>query len=164
MIKVSDENQLAVSDALVTLSGGNKALQLHTDYSGYCEFLSSFSDPYQISAEKSGYYRVIERSVNPLASSVELTLPHEQQVREEVNVAETPPLVDPEQTSDLSRMDTPEIDNIPYPTSRDIRNVLPFKSRSGAGRNGTGARLAGSNTYQTKNLLDGFNVPPHTSG
>jgi hypothetical protein len=163
VIKVSDENQFAVSDALVTLSEGNKTLQLHTDYSGYCEFLSSFSAPYQISAEKRGFYRVAEHSVDPQARSVELTLPHEQQVREEVNVAETPPLIDPEQTTALSRMDTPEIDNIPYPTSRDIRNILPFNP--GVVQDQTGqAHVAGSNTYQTKNLLDGFNVTSPVSG
>ena len=34
--------------------------------------------------------------------------------------------IDTEQTSDKSTMNTPEIVNIPYPTSRDIRNLLPF--------------------------------------
>jgi hypothetical protein len=162
-IEVSDENQLAVSGALVTLSSGNKTVQLQTDYSGHCEFLSSFPVPYQISVEKSGYYRAVEHSVDPQTRSVELTLTHEQQLRQEVNVVETPPLVDPGQISDLSRMDTPEIDNIPYPTSRDIRNLLPFNP--GVVQDQTGqAHVAGSNTYQTKDLLDGVNVTSPASG
>jgi hypothetical protein len=162
-IKVSDENHLAVSGALVILTQANRTVRLRTDYAGRCDFLSSFASPYQVSVEKVGYYRVTQASIDPQAKELQLTLPREQQVHEEVNVMETPPQIDPEQTTDLSRLDQPEIDNIPYPTSRDIRNILPFNP--GVVQDASGqAHVAGGNTYQTKNLLDGFNVTSPVSG
>jgi hypothetical protein len=162
-ISVSDETQSAVSDALVTLTQGSKSIQLHTDYAGHCEFVSAFSAPYQISAEKQGYYRNVANSIDPQARNVELTLTHERRVQQNVTVTETPPLIDPEQTSNTIRMDTPEIDNIPYPTSRDIRNLLPFNPGVVQDLSGQ-AHVAGSNTYEIKDLLDGFNVTSPLSG
>ena len=49
---------------------------------------------------------------------------------QQVNVAAWVPGIDPEQVSDKFTMAMPEIINIPYPTSRDIRNLLPFLLRS----------------------------------
>ncbi|MGH2396720.1 MAG: TonB-dependent receptor domain-containing protein [bacterium] len=80
-----------------------------------------------------------------------------------MNVVESPPVIDPAQTSNTVTLNTPEIVNIPYPTSRDIRNLLPFTP--GVVRDGTGqVHVAGSETYQTINLLDGFNITSPVSG
>ena len=71
--------------------------------------------------------------------------------------------IDPEQTSDKSTFNTPEIVNIPYPTSRDIRNLLPFTP--GVVQDGTGQiHVAGSETYATLDLLDGFDIRSPISG
>ena len=71
--------------------------------------------------------------------------------------------IDPEQTSDKSTFNTPEIVNIPYPTSRDIRNLLPFTP--GVVQDATGQiHVAGSETYATLDLLDGFDVRSPVSG
>ncbi|HUO61660.1 MAG TPA: carboxypeptidase regulatory-like domain-containing protein [Candidatus Acidoferrales bacterium] len=162
-IRVVDENEIAVPSALVTVTQANRSLQLRTDYSGRCQFQSQSAAPYQITAEKPGHYRVVVKNVDPQAHNLDLTLPHEQQVRQEVNVVETPPAIDPEQTAEVSRMNTPDIDNIPYPTSRDIRNILPFNP--GVVQDQTGqVHVAGSNTFQTKDLLDGFNITSPVSG
>jgi hypothetical protein len=60
-------------------------------------------------------------------------------------------------------MNTPEIVNIPYPTSRDVRNLLPFNP--GVLQDGTGqVHLAGSDTYSTLDLLDGFDMRSPAGG
>ncbi|HEX8925188.1 MAG TPA: TonB-dependent receptor [Terriglobales bacterium] len=162
-IRVVDENETAVPGALVTVLQGNRSLQLRSDYSGKCQFQSQATAPYQITAEKPGYYRVAAKNVDPQARNLDVTLPHEQQIRQEVNVTETPPAIDPEQTTEVSRMDTPDIDNIPYATSRDIRNILPYNP--GVVQDDTGqVHVAGSYTFQTKDLLDGFNITSPVSG
>ena len=90
-------------------------------------------------------------------------LAHEQVVRQEVNVIASPTGIDLEQTSDKSIMNTPAIVNLPYPTSRDIRNLLPFTP--GVVQDGTGQiHVAGSQTYATLDLLDGFDIRSPTSG
>jgi len=162
-VRVSDENRLPVPGASVTLIQGNNSIQRQTDYSGDCEFDSVSPAPYKISTEKPGYYRNIADTVDPQARHVELTLTHVRREQQNVNVTETLPVIDPEQTSNRSTMNTQEIDNIPYPTSRDIRNLLPFNPGVVQDSGGQ-AHVTGSNTYETKDLLDGFNITSPVSG
>ena len=54
-------------------------------------------------------------------------------------------------------MNTPEIVNIPYPTSRDIRNILPFNPGVVADVSGQ-VHVAGSETWETLDEIDGFDV------
>jgi hypothetical protein len=90
-------------------------------------------------------------------------LAYEQIVRQEVSVTASQPGIDPEQTSDKSIMNLPEIVNIPYPTSRDIRNLLPYNP--GVVQDVSGqVHLAGSSTYAALDLLDGFDIRSPVSG
>ncbi len=60
-------------------------------------------------------------------------------------------------------MDLPEIINVPYPTSRDIRNLLPFYP--GVVQDSTGQiHVNGSETWATLDLLDGFDIRSPVSG
>ena len=60
-------------------------------------------------------------------------------------------------------MELPEIINVPYPTSRDIRNLLPFYP--GVVQDATGqAHVDGSETWATLDLLDGFDIRSPMSG
>jgi len=164
VITVLDENGIPVPAALVTISlQGRVIRQLRTDYLGRCLFLSKLSTPYQIRVEKPGFYVASSNTTDPDAPAVDLMLPHQQQVKQEVNVVDSIPAIDPQQISDVRRMDTPEIVNIPYPTSRDIRNLLPFNP--GVVQDATQqVHVAGSNTYETLDLLDGFNITAPVSG
>src|SRR5437868_519284 len=112
VLTVVDENGLPVSDAHVTLSepGGN-ALQLETDYAGRCAY-SLRKAPYQIRVDKPGFYQAIEPHTDAQVERVEVVLAHEQIIRQQVNIVASPTGIDPEQTSDKSTMNTPEIVNI----------------------------------------------------
>jgi hypothetical protein len=164
LITALDENGIPVQSALVTISLQGRILrQLRTDYLGRCLFLSSLATPYQIQVEKAGFYVASSNATDPDARAVELILPHQQQVKQEVNVVDSIPAIDPQQITDARRMDTPEIVNIPYPTSRDIRNLIPFNP--GVVQDATQqVHVAGSSTYETLDLLDGFNITSPLSG
>ena len=54
-------------------------------------------------------------------------------------------------------MNTPEIVNIPYQTSRDIRYLLPFYP--GVVQDATEqVHVAGSETWETLDTIDGFDI------
>lgn len=164
ILTVVDENGLAISDAQVTLSEpGLPPLQLHTDYAGHCTYLLHQGAPYQLQIEKPGFYQALKSQIDADQQNVEVTLTHEQVIHQEVTVVASNVGIDPEQTSDKFTLNTPEIVNVPYPTSRDIRNLLPFNP--GVVQDSTGQiHVAGSETYETLDLLDGFDIRTPVSG
>jgi hypothetical protein len=163
-LTVLDEDGLPVSGAQVILSEpGRPIIQLRTDYAGRCTYSLQRDLPYQLEVQKPGFYQSLESQTDAHQQIIEVVLAHEQMVREQVNVFPSTAGIDPEQTSDKSTFNTPEIVNIPYPTSRDIRNLLPFTP--GVVQDITGQiHVAGSPTYATLDLLDGFDMRSPISG
>jgi hypothetical protein len=163
-VTVLDEDSLPVADAQVTLSEpGRPAIQRRTDYAGRCTYSLQQDLPYQLEVQKPGFYQNLVSQMDTHRQLIEVVLAHEQVVRTQVNVHSSTAGIDLEQTSDKSTFNTPEIVNIPYPTSRDIRNLLPFTP--GVVQDGTGQiHVAGSETYATLDLLDGFDIRSPISG
>jgi hypothetical protein len=163
-VTVVDENGIAVAGAEVTISeSGLEPAHLRTDYAGKCTFALRQQNPYRIHVEKPGFYAADESELNPNESSVKVALAHEQIVREQVYVTASLPGIDTEQVSDQSAMNTPEIVNIPYPTSRDIRYLLPFNP--GVVQDTTEQiHVAGSETWETLDTLDGFDIRSPAEG
>ena len=157
-LTVLDETGIAVHDAQVTVTQpGQPPFVLRTDFAGRCSFTLNSSAPYAIDVEKPGFYQASLTNVDPGSGDEEIVLNHEQIVREEVNVSASSPGIDTTQPSDVHTMNTPEIVNIPYVTSRDIRNLLPFYPgvvQDTAGQ----AHVAGSETWETLDTLDGFEI------
>ena len=164
VLTVVDENGLAVSGAQVTvLEPGFTAVRLWTDYAGHCTYAVHQDAPYQIRAEKPGFYQAVESKTDARADTVRVVLTHEQIVVEQVNVTASVPGIDTEETSAKSIMNTPEIINIPYMTSRDIRNLLPFNP--GVVQDGSGqVHVAGSAIWATLDLMDGFDIRSPVNG
>ena len=163
-LTVVDEDGLPVSGARVTVSEPGRApVQLQTDYAGRCAYTLQRDSPYQLRVQKPGFYQGSENQTDAHHQAIEMTLAHEQVVRQEVNVVASTAGIDREQTSDRSAFNTPEIVNVPYPTSRDIRNLLPFTP--GVVQDAAGQiHVAGSETYATLDLLDGFDIRSPVSG
>ena len=157
-ISVADENGAAVAGARVTIvEPGTEPAQLWTDYAGNCRYTVQQREPYQIVVEKAGFYKADQGGIDPSQSSVKVVIAHEQIVREQVNVTASAPGIDIQQVGDQSTMNTPEIVNIPYPTSHDIRNLLPFNP--GVVPDATGQiHVAGSETWETLDTMDGFDM------
>ena len=163
LLTVVDENDLPVPDARVSISEpGHPSLQLQTDYAGRCTYPLQ-PNAYQIQVEKPGFYQAIAPHTDAHLEKVEVVLSHEQIVRQQVNVVASPTGIDPEQTAGESVMNLPEIVNVPYPLSRDIRYLLPFNP--GVVQDVSGqVHLAGSPTYAALDLLDGFDIRSPVSG
>jgi hypothetical protein len=155
---VVDENGAAVAGAQVTiLEPGQEAVHLWTDFAGNCTHVLQQRRPYQIHVEKPGFYKADETGIEATQSSVRVTLAHEQIVHEQVNAMVSTSGIDTEQVSDQSTLNTPEIVNIPYATSRDIRFLLPFSP--GVVQDAIDQiHVAGSETWETLDTLDGFDI------
>lgn len=157
-VTVVDENGKAVAGAVVTISEpGLEPAHLWTDFAGDCTYALKQQKPYQLHAEKPGFYQAAESGIEASQSSVKVVLAHEQIVREQVNVTASSPGIDTEQESDQMTMNTSEIVNIPYQPSHDIRNLLPYFP--GVVQDATGqVHVAGSETWETLDTVDGFDV------
>ena len=165
VITVVDENGVAVAGAQVNIvEPGLPPLSLWTDYAGHCVFtLPQNPQAYRVTAQKPGFYQASQSGVEPGLAALRITLAHEQIVETEVNVTASPAGINTQQVSNAQIMNTPEIVNIPYPTSRDIRLLLPFNPGIIEGANEQ-VHVDGSETWQTLDTLDGFDMRSPFSG
>jgi len=164
-VVVLDENGVAVPAARVTLQPPSpaQALRCETEISGRCELLHIPDGPCQLRVEKEGYYTA-NSSVEPSAvPELEITLNHVKEIKETVDVRESPPMIESSQTESQERLTGIDIINLPYPSTHDYRNVLnyiptvlldPYAQ----------VHVAGSQTYQTVTMLDGLNVTQPSNG
>ncbi len=164
LITAVDENGVIIPGAHVTvIQPGIAPLQLWTDYAGQCHFTLPSNADYSVHAEKDGFYQANLTGVDPQAASLRIVLPHEQFVKEEVSVHASTPGIDTQQISDTRAMNVAEIVNIPYHTSRDIRYLLAFYP--GVVQDSTAqVHVDGSETWQTLDTIDGFDVRSPAQG
>lgn len=172
-IAVSDENGVAVSGARVFLqvqlgatpSGAvPETLRCQTDFSGKCSFPGATAGAYQLRVEKQGFYALVQPNVQIApGSTVEAMISHQQEVKEVVDVHESPPAIDPAQVAAQESISGIDVIDLPYPTTNDYRNVLNFIPGVVEDQAGQ-PHVAGAETYQTQTLLDGFNVTQPANG
>ena len=142
---------------------GQEPAHLRTDFAGNCSYTLRQQSPYQLHVEKPGFYATDASGIEAGQTSVKVVLAHEQIVREQVNVTASPPGIDTQEIPDQTTMNTPEIVNIPYQTSRDIRYLLPFFP--GVVQDATEqVHVAGSETWETLDTIDGFDVRSPAEG
>ncbi|MGB8950914.1 MAG: carboxypeptidase-like regulatory domain-containing protein, partial [Candidatus Sulfotelmatobacter sp.] len=121
-ITVTDENGLAVSSARVELQPPPPALPLRcsTDFAGHCEFTDLSSATCELRVEKAGFYAAVQLDVQVgSTANVDVTLSHQREAREVVNVVESPPAIDPAQISAKEELSGEELLDIPYPGPHD---------------------------------------------
>jgi len=162
IITVLDENGVPVPAARVHLLGPAGSVRCETDLVGKCQFAALSAGNWQLRAEKEGFYIFILPAVQT-SGTLEINLTHQQEVRETVNVVESPPAIDPSQVSSQEQLSGIDVTNIPYPNTRDYRYALNYIP--GVVLDQTAQpHLAGSETYETLVLLDGFNVSQPANG
>ncbi len=165
-VTVTDENGVAVASARVQLQAPPPAIprRCGTDFTGHCEFTDLSSGAYELRVEKTGFYVVVQSGIQVgITANVDVTVRHQQEAREVVNVMESAPAIDQAQISSREELTGAEIVDIPYPGEHDYRNALTFIPGVTPDAYGQ-AHVAGAETYQTLLLLDGFNVTQPTSG
>ncbi len=163
-VTVTDENAAAVVSARVQLQGPPPTLPLRcqTNFAGRCEFTNLPAESYELRVDKIGFYEVVLPRVQPTAN-VDVTLFHQQETREVVNVVESVPVIDPAQVSSKEELTGAQIIDIPYPGSHDYRGALAFVPGVTPGGFGE-PHVNGAHSYQTMVLLDGFNVSEPVNG
>ncbi len=166
VLKVRDENGVPVASAKVYLyTEGPRLIAVgETDFAGRVAMTGLSSGLYQIRVEKQGFYGIkLEQVEVGKAESLELILMHEHEIRESVDVTSSPPAIDQTRTVASESIGSREILNIPYPTTRDFRNLLRYIPR--VHRDATGqVHINGSASYQVFYALDGFNITHPSSG
>jgi outer membrane receptor protein involved in Fe transport len=165
-VVVTDENGVAVSSARLTLTPveTKTVFKGDTDYAGRHEFADLQPGPYQLQVEKEGFYAAVVKDVQlKQATRLEVTLHHQQEFAEVVDVIYSPPAIDLSRIESSQHLSNQQIINLPYPTTRDIRNALPLIA--GILQDATGQiHLNGSASRQIFAQLDGFNVSDPVNG
>lgn len=162
-LTVLDPSGLAVSNAEVTVrEPGLPVQRVWTDYAGRCQFHLRHTLPYSIQIERPGFYAITSQE-SPASDRIQEILTRQELLQQQVQVTATAPGIDTQQPSDQFALDTPEIVNIPYPTSRDIRNLLPFFPGVIADPSGQ-VHVAGSEYWQTLYTIDNFDMRSPASG
>jgi hypothetical protein len=88
-----DENGVVVPDARLTITQPNAPVtELLTNEAGRARFTLTNSVPYQLQADKQGFYQILECDVDPTLPVIELTLAYQQIVHQQIDVASTSPL------------------------------------------------------------------------
>jgi hypothetical protein len=168
-VRVTDETGVVVPNASVHLTPPAAHFEIYgqTDIVGRVEFSTYVPGPYTLYVEKVGFFAQavgVEIGADQ-PDSIELTLPHQQEYRETVQVKYSPPEIDPSQTSSTRQLTGAEIIELPYPTTRDIRNALPLLPGVLPDNTNPGQiHVAGSASNQTLYTLDGFDVSQPVSG
>src|SRR6266404_3524927 len=126
LMTVTDENGVVVPYARVFLQSSPTAapLRCETDFAGHCEFRNLVPGLWQLRVEKPGFYVISGETVQiGQVSTVDMTLSHLQEIKEVVNVVESPPAIDPQQVASIEQLTGLDV-LIPYPATNDYRNVL----------------------------------------
>jgi len=166
-ISVLDENGVGVNDALVQLTAldGSSSVQCRTGPAGTCTLAVSVGTHYRARVEKENFYatEVADFHADETTNIFEFTLARQREVREVVNVQESLPTIDPEQTSAREQISGVDIINLPYPTTRDYREALEYIPQV-VNDIYLQPHITGAETYQTLVLFDGFNVTQPANG
>ncbi len=166
LVRVSDEDGVAIPDALLVLtqSATQMGVRAETDAAGRYEFSLVNTGVYQLQVEKQGFYASTVSDVQVQAgSSLEVTIYHQQEIAETVNVYASPPAIDPAKTAITATLTNREVLTLPYPSTRDYRKALPLIPGVLADTSDQ-IHLGGSATYQVFDQLDGFNITQPVSG
>ncbi|HEX4006435.1 MAG TPA: hypothetical protein VHX60_09690 [Acidobacteriaceae bacterium] len=158
VVTVVDEDGLAIPEAQISIDQpGQPPVHIATDYLGRCAWIPREPGAFSLRADKPGFYETAVRGLAAGQGTVRIVLTHEQMVQQEVNVTASSQGIDTQQISDRSSLNVPEIVNVPFPTNRDIRNLLPFTP--GIVQDSTGqVHVAGGETWMTLDTLDGFDI------
>lgn len=166
-ITVTDQNGQPLASALVLVQQNGKTIsQAQTTPSGRLVLDHIPAGAYNVVVQRQGFYNATIQTVQIPAGAtmpVELHLQPVREYHEEVEVRAQASPIDPQQIAGSQALNAEDIATIPYPTTRDYRNVLPYIPGVLADSGGQ-IHVAGSSTQQVQDYLDGFEVSQPASG
>ncbi len=155
-----DENNQPVPRVEITFHFGKGTSQtIYTDAAGRFELHGVNDSQIHMTLSKPGYFRIDDRIIdlNPGNNEVSITLNHETEIQEKLEVQSSPIQIDPDTTSHQESLVQHEILNVPVASSHDLQQslrVMPQVVSDTSGR----LHVAGARQGQTEVLLDGFEV------
>lgn len=163
---VLDENGVPVVGVEVVLhQAGSQPRTTRTDEAGRFAFFKLTPGEAQLTLTKAGFFALTgyTLTLNEGLSEVSLTLNHETEVHEKVEVTSSAARVDPQDTSHQATLVAREIREIPVSSTHLLQNslvTLPGVIRDPVG----GLHVAGSRVADTAYFLDGFEISDPATG
>src|SRR5947207_8283321 len=125
-IEILDVNGVGIPGAVVTVTGAIEDVRACTsDATGRCRFTGLATRMCRVHVEKRASYPA-DLEVKLPAPEVQITLAPVQHTSANIEVIGAVSPLDVEQASSTEALTRLQVQNIPYPTTRDIRNILPF--------------------------------------
>ena len=158
--EVLDEDSQPVARVeIVEVNAPSGTQPIYTDAAGRFEINFPVAGSVLLNLSKPGFFRVDNKQLDLVAGSndVTITLNHETELQQSVEVHSASTQIDPETTSRQEVLVQREILNTPVPTDRDLQQSLttmPQVLTDSTGR----LHVAGARQGQTEVLLDGFEI------
>jgi hypothetical protein len=166
-VTVMDQNGQPLAMVLVLVQHNDKTVaQERTTPSGNAVLRQLAPGPYKILVEKHGFYTTAVPKLEIVSGQqvpLEVRLQPVREYREEVEVTAQPSPIDPEEAASSQSVTATEISNIPYSSTRDYRNVLPYIPGVVTDRGGQ-IHVAGATTQEIQDYMDGFEVSQPVTG
>lgn len=165
-LTVMDQNGQPLGQVFVIVQQNEKTVaQERTTPSGTATLRQLAPGVYRLLVQKQGFYSSLVSSlliVSGQTVPVEVRLQPVREYKEEVEVTAQPSPIDPQEIANAHAITAEDISNIPYPTTRDYRNVLPYIPGVVGDRGQI--HIAGANTQEIQDYLDGFEVSQPATG
>ena len=162
--RVVDETGASVAGARVEFQSPEFTAAASSDHAGNFQITLAIPGNYAIRADRLGFYRFQSKpAAYDSARELTITLNHEQEFSERIDVTASSPTIDPTQPSAHKELDNTEIQTVPYPAQQDYRNALPMNDGVVQDNNAR-PHVDGARTNQTNYTLDGFNLSDPVTG
>jgi hypothetical protein len=162
--KVLDETGAPVREARVTATAAGVTAGATSDPAGIFRLELPSPGNYRVEVEREGFFLFTNVGIAlDEGTPLEVHISHLKELAESVDVHYSPPVIDPEQTSDTKRLNNQEILNLPYPASQDYRNALPLMTGA-IFDNATQIHLNGGYTRDANYRLNGFDISDPATG
>jgi len=166
-VQVLDQNGQPLPSAAIIVQHGNiTVFSGATDNSGSISIPQLLPGSYKVVARKQGFYSATAEKVVITAGQgfpLEFRLQPVRTHKEELEVSAQSSPIDPQQISSTQSLNAADIADIPYPTTRDYRNILRFLPGV-ISDNGGQIHIAGGSQSQTQDYLDSFEVSNPAGG
>ena len=132
---------------------------VYTDAAGRFEINFPSTSPVILTFSKPGFFQLVDDQIKlaPGINDVVITLMHETELQQNIEVHSETTQIDPETTSHEESLVQREIIDIPVPSNRDIEQSLTAMPQVVTDSSGT-LHVAGARQGQTEVLLDGFEI------
>jgi hypothetical protein len=163
---VLDENGVPVGAAKIRLGRNNgPEYRAETNDAGRFTFRTLPAGDYKVEVRKEGFFLLTDYAITLRAghNEVSLTLNHEQELHEQVQVTVRPDQVDPQDTAQRSTLTARDIRDIPVPNTHVLRQsliALPEIVQD----NQNNLHVAGARSGESQYLLDGFEIGDPVTG